>query len=180
MMLRLSHYPDPAQRGKPGGDIGVGAHTDSSIMTLLAQQDKPGLELCLPDGRWVRPQSMPGTFLVNAGDMLRRWTNHKWLSALHRVVNLPGQERYAVPIFWNPRADFMMEVLPGCCSADNPPRYSAINATDFMAGWFAGEYTTMRTLTPAQVQAAKDDSFTVDAAPALEDAEPRDKMPRLA
>ena len=62
--------------------MGIAAHTDSGIFTLIAQQDKPGLELCLPDGRWERPQALPGAFLVNAGDMLRRWTNHRFASAL--------------------------------------------------------------------------------------------------
>jgi isopenicillin N synthase-like dioxygenase len=95
--LRMSNYPDP----KTEPALGVGAHTDSGILTLLGQSDKPGLELCLPNGRWVQPQPMPGAYLVNSGDLLRRWTNHRWLSTLHRVVNLPNQERYAIPFFWN-------------------------------------------------------------------------------
>lgn len=92
---------------------------------------------------------MPGAILVNSGDLLRRWTNHKWLSTLHRVVNLPGQDRYAIPFFWNPRADFLMEALPGCTSEENPARYKPTTFTDYMDGWFAGEYSTLRSLTPA-------------------------------
>lgn len=149
--LRLSHYPDAAEPR-----MGVGAHTDSGILTLLAQGSKPGLELCLPNGRWVRPQTMPGSILVNSGDLLRRWTNHSWLSTLHRVVNIPGQERYAIPFFWNPRHDFVMEALPGCSSPENPPRYGPTTLTDYMEGWYAGRYTTLRSLTPAQVRAAKE------------------------
>ena len=153
----MSHYPDPARRSLPLGDMGIAAHTDSGIFTLIAQQDKPGLELCLPDGRWERPQSLPGAFLVNAGDMLRRWTNHRYMSALHRVVNLPGQERYAVPLFWALRPDAVMDTLPTCSDAANPPRYEPITSSEFMRGWYAGEHTSMRTLTPAQVQAATED-----------------------
>ena len=156
--LRLVHYPDPAKRGVPNGDVGIAAHTDNSIFTFIAQQDKPGLEICMPDGRWLRPQTMPGTILVNAGDMLRRWTNHRWMSALHRVVNLPGQERFSVPLFWTPRADYVMEPLDSCSSGDNPPRYGPLTPAAFMIGWYAGEYTTMRTLTPAQVKAAEIDA----------------------
>lgn len=158
--LRLSHYPESAGfelSGKNNMRMGIAAHTDSGILTLLAQSDKPGLELCLPDGRWVRPQSMPGTFLVNSGDLLRRWTNHRFLSSLHRVVNLPNQERYAVPFFlMGPRADFPMQTLPGCADPqENPDRYNdAINLTEFMKGWRAGEDKHIKTLTPAQVKAA--------------------------
>lgn len=155
--IRMSHYPDAAGRGKDGGDMGIAAHTDSGIITLLGQQEKAGLELCMPDGRWVRPQSMPGAFLVNVGDMLRRWTNHKWLSALHRVVNIPGQERYAIPIFWNPRPGFVMEALPGTTSPTNPYRYEPMTSSEFMVGWYAGEYTSLRSLTPEQVKAAEED-----------------------
>ena len=114
----------------------------------------------MPDGRWERPQSMPGAFLVNGGDMLRRWTNHRFTSALHRVVNLTGQERYAVPLFWAPRPDAVMDpaALTTCCdAATNPPRYGPVTSGDFMRGWYAGEYTSMRTLTPAQVKAADAD-----------------------
>merc|ERR1719271_1605024 len=102
--------------------MGVGAHTDSSMMTFLAQSDKPGLELCMPDGCWVRPQALPGTILVNSGDLLRRWTNHKWLSTMHRVVNIPGQERQSIPYFVNVRPDLMVTTLPGCASPENPDR----------------------------------------------------------
>lgn len=147
----VAHYPDgPAPR------IGIAAHTDSGVLTLLGQSDKPGLELCLTDGRWVRPQPMPGAILVNSGDLLRRWTNHRWLSTLHRVVNIPGQERYAIPLFWNPRADYLMEALPGCSSARNPARYGPVTFTAYMEGWYAGEYSSLRSLTPAQIRAAQE------------------------
>jgi isopenicillin N synthase-like dioxygenase len=89
--------------------------------------------------------------------MLRRWTNHRFASALHRVVNLPGQQRYAVPLFWVPRPSALMEALPTCSDAANPPRYGPITSGDFMRGWYAGEYTSMRTLTPAQVQVIETD-----------------------
>jgi len=70
-VVTLNHFPPgPAPR------LGFSAHTDPQMMTLLAQPRKkhlqqPGLEICLPDGRWVRPQVIPGAFIVNPGDLIR-------------------------------------------------------------------------------------------------------------
>ena len=61
------------------------------------------------------------------------------------------------PLFWALRPDAVMDTLPTCSDAANPPRYEPITSSEFMRGWYAGEHTSMRTLTPAQVQAATED-----------------------
>jgi isopenicillin N synthase-like dioxygenase len=91
--FRMSRYP-PSDRER----VGFVPHTDSSVLTLIAQSNKQGIELCPPSGQWHRPPVRPGSILVHGGDMLRRWTNHRYLSTLHRVANLPNQERFAVPV----------------------------------------------------------------------------------
>ena len=75
-----------------------------------------------------------------------------------QVLNFPGQERYAVPVFWAPGPAFVIETLPGCSSPTNPPRYGPITTPEFMKGWYRGEHSTLRSLTPAQVRAAVEDS----------------------
>ena len=69
----------------------------------------------------------------------------------------PASASAAMIAFWVPRPSALMEALPTCSDAANPPRYGPITSGDFMRGWYAGEYTSMRTLTPAQVQAAEAD-----------------------
>ena len=68
-------------------EFGLAPHTDTSFMTLLAQNRIPGLSLRAPEGRWIDAPALPGTFLVNGGDLLRRWTNDRFLATPHRVLN---------------------------------------------------------------------------------------------
>ena len=166
--INLRHYPD--RGGQRRRMCSIPPHTDSGVLTFLPQQSKPGFEICLPNGRWV-PIGVPDGasngdgggkqktwFLVQAGDCLRRWTNHRYVSALHRVVPWQGQgDRYAMPLFWGPGETFLMRCMPGCSSESNPERYpDPISYHDYMTGFDAGKYTTMNSLTPAQVVAAKE------------------------
>ena len=102
--LRMSHYP-PADQGD-GDQYGLAPHTDSSFLTMLPQSELPGLSICMPSGEWTDALVVPGTFLVNSGDMLRRWTNHRFLSTPHRVVNRnawPGSLRHPVLLRRDPQ-----------------------------------------------------------------------------
>lgn len=84
--LRLVLYPDqisPPQEGQ----LRYGPHTDFGGFTLLRQDDAPGGLEVLVDGTWVGVKPVPGTFVVNAGDLIQRWTNDVWKSNVHRVVN---------------------------------------------------------------------------------------------
>jgi len=108
MSQSLTCYPKRAKR-----QMGLGEHRDDGFFTFIAQSDKPGLELWLKPGKWFRPQLMPGAILVNSGDALSRWTNGRWPSTLHRVVNVPGQTRFAIPLFWGPKPGFVVQPLVG-------------------------------------------------------------------
>jgi isopenicillin N synthase-like dioxygenase len=131
--LRMSHYPP--QDAPADNEFGLAPHTDTSFMTMLAQNDVPGLSIRLPNGRWVDAPALPGSFLVNGGDLLRRWTNDRFLATPHRVMNRSGQERYAIPFFLDCDYDHVMACLPTCQDADNPPRYPPITYPDYMT-WF--------------------------------------------
>ena len=144
--LRLSHYP-PSEAGE-ADQFGVAPHTDSSFLTVLAQSQLPGLSIRTSNGEWMDAAVLDDAFLVNSGDMLRRWTNHRFLSTAHRVVNRnPGQDRYAVPFFFDASADYPMACLPSCCDEDDPPRYEPTTYTDYML-WFSRQYDHVRETDP--------------------------------
>ena len=127
-VLRLIHYP-PAAAATDPRQIGAGAHTDWGSITLLAQDDVGGLELLGADGQWQPAPPVAGSFVVNLGDMMARWTNDRYRSTVHRVRNnTSGRDRYSVAFFFD--IDYHAEVvaLPGCHDAANPPRYPPITA----------------------------------------------------
>ncbi len=121
-------------------------------MTLLPQNDLPGLAIRDPSGVWFDQPVIPDSFTVNTGDILRRWSNHRFLSTPHRVVNRTGQERYAIPFFFDPQCDYKMACLPSCQSDDNPPRYEPTSYTEYML-WFAGVNYPQVTAKPGEIVA---------------------------
>src|SRR6266853_6250744 len=74
-------------------------------------------------GEWLAPPIIPGTFLINLGNMMRRWSNDRFLSTPHGVLNDSGTDRYSIAYFHSPNPASVIECLPGCVSADNPTRY---------------------------------------------------------
>ena len=131
--LRMSHYPP--QEVVEDNEFGLAPHTDTSFMTLLAPNKVPGLSVRGPSGKWIDAPVNDGAFLVNGGDMLRRWTNDRFLATPHRVVNRTGEERFALPFFFDCWAEHQMSCLPTCTTPENPPKYDPITYVEYMT-WF--------------------------------------------
>jgi isopenicillin N synthase-like dioxygenase len=115
--LRLVYYPyDPgAQDG-----LGIGAHTDYECFTLL-KPTAPGLEVLNGAGEWIDVPPVPGTFVVNIGDLLELWTNGAFVATSHRVRKV-AEERYSFPLFFNVDYDTVVQPLPQFASADGRNR----------------------------------------------------------
>ena len=133
-ILRLTYYP-PLSSGE-AASVSLTPHTDSGFMTLLAPNPVPGLSILLPDGRWVDAPAVARAFVVNGGDILHRWTNERFLSTPHRVINRTGGDRYAIPFFCDPNHDTVIECLQSCRSTAHPAKYPPIKFGDY-AIWFA-------------------------------------------
>jgi isopenicillin N synthase-like dioxygenase len=123
--LRLLHYP-PVKRDvfvKNKDQVRAGAHTDYGSITLLFQDGRGGLQVQTKDGCWEDVAPIEGTVVVNAGDLLARWSNDRVKSTRHRVVEPPVVEaemgldehpaRYSIAYFCNPDFDKQIEALPG-------------------------------------------------------------------
>ena len=90
--LRCVLYPDQDQTPPPG-QLRYGPHTDFGGFTLLRQDGAPGGLQVLVDGAWIDVTPVPGTLVVNAGDLIQRWSNDVWRSNIHRVQNPPRDAR---------------------------------------------------------------------------------------
>ncbi|MCS5687903.1 MAG: hypothetical protein NZ659_03890 [Acidimicrobiales bacterium] len=130
--LRMSHYPVMQYADD---EWGLAPHTDSSIFTFLPVNDIPGLEVKPAGDEWIQPPVIPRSFLVNSGDMLKRWTNDRYLSTAHRASNLSDVDRYAVPFFYGARDDAVVDPVPSTVSESNPSRYEPITYGDYQR-WF--------------------------------------------
>jgi isopenicillin N synthase-like dioxygenase len=129
--LRMTHYP-PDQFGADdnpgaGAEYGIAPHVDTTFFTLLLQ-DGPGLTIYShPRDEWITAPVVEGAYVVNSGELLKHWTNDRYLSVRHFANNDAHVSRYSIPFFYNATASHPMECLPTCCSDDNPPKYPPIS-----------------------------------------------------
>lgn len=136
---RLIHYP-PQPPSSAEDQFGAAEHTDYGTITILWQDDVGGLEVKNRAGEWIAAPPMDGTFVINIGDMLARWSNDLFVSTPHRVVNASGRERYSIPVFYDPDYDVVVECLPNCAIAGKPPKYSPIVAGEYITARYDGSY----------------------------------------
>ena len=136
--LRFLHYPP--QIGADDETFGQAPHTDNSFMTALARSEVPGLAVRLPSGEWFVPPLIPGTFLINLGNIMRRWSNDRFLSTPHGVLNESGVDRYSIAYFHSPNPAATIECLPSCVSADNPAKYPKAVYRDLVLEFYRANY----------------------------------------
>jgi len=144
LQLRLLHYPirdesEPEQ-------YGAGAHTDAGFLTFLMQHGIGGLQIRRADGTWFDAPVLPGKYIVNTGDLLRRWTNDRWLSTPHRVLNVSGTDRYSIAFFFGPDLDRELACLSSCQDATHPPKYPPISYGQYKKEFVAANYFNPKSL----------------------------------
>ncbi|KAG1822132.1 hypothetical protein EV424DRAFT_1539010 [Suillus variegatus] len=133
------------------GQARAASHTGETL-TLLFQDSIGGLEVQNPHTKHYQPASpIPGTIVVNAGDLLARWSNDVLRSTLHRVVAPPATKinategmtpaRQSIAFFCNPNFDAIIESLPTCTSTSNPSRYPPLTTEQYIVGRLATTYS---------------------------------------
>lgn len=138
--IRLLKYP-PQPATAAFNQIGAGAHTDWGGITVLAQDNIGGLEVRNADGEWVEAMPVPGTFVINLGDLMARWTNGIYNANMHRVRNnSSNRDRYSIVSFNSPRPDVVIEPMPGCVSDEFPRKFPTCTAQEHIQEMFRRSY----------------------------------------
>ena len=133
--IRFNKYMAQTEAPLPG-QLRAGAHTDYGTLTVLYGEDRPGgLQAFSPEGDWIDVRPPQGAFVVNIGDMMARWTNDRWISTLHRVVNPPrgedDAERLSIAFFHQPGHDVEIGCIETCHGPGNPMRYEPVTYGDY-------------------------------------------------
>lgn len=112
-IMRVLHYP-PRRETEDKAQFGSSAHTDFGAITLLLQDESPGLEVRHPKtGEWVSVPPNTDAYVVNVGDMLSFWTKFEYISSVHRVINYNPWDRYSIVFFFDGNLDTELRALDG-------------------------------------------------------------------
>ncbi len=131
--LRVFNYPAQLSEALPG-QLRAGAHTDYGAFTvLLVENEAPGgLQVQTSSGGWEDIDAPSGSLVVNVGDLLMMWTNDRWLSNVHRVLNPPAGlvdgRRQSIAFFANPRQEVLIECIESCTGPDRPRLHPPVTA----------------------------------------------------
>ncbi|NKC11218.1 MAG: 2OG-Fe(II) oxygenase [Gammaproteobacteria bacterium] len=131
----LQYYP-PRPGDLPPDRYSLAPHTDFGVLTVLAQDALGGLEIQGLDGEWIAAPPIPGTLVVNVGDLLGRWSNDTYRSTPHRVINTSGQERLSLVLAYDPNAETVVDAGLFCAPGETP-RYEPITCGDYLQWRFA-------------------------------------------
>lgn len=145
-MFRALNYPDQPDEPLPG-QLRAGVHSDYGSLTIVRQEDRAGgLQVMDRSGEWIDVPVIPGGLVVNIGDLMAEWTNDRWVSTLHRVVNPPRDKagdsrRISLVLFHQPNYDALIECLPTCLEPGAEPKYAPITSGDHLRSKFVKQTT---------------------------------------
>jgi len=128
--INMIHYP-PHPAHTPGRQFGLRPHADTTAFTILAQGHEGGLQV-EHGADWIEVPPIRGTFVINIGDMMARWTNDRFASTPHRVINRSGRERFSIAFFAIPDFDAVVECVPGCVPSGQSAKYPPLHVGRFM------------------------------------------------
>ncbi|KAH6654053.1 hypothetical protein BKA67DRAFT_564043 [Truncatella angustata] len=139
--MRLLHYPSQPKDADEKLTRGIGAHTDFGAITMLLQDEVDGLQVWDQRNQtWIDVEPTKGALVVNLGNLMQRWTNEKYKSNVHRVINKSGKERYSIPVFLSGNPDYVVDTIPTCVSATNSKKFKPITVQEAVSAAYAESY----------------------------------------
>lgn len=119
----------------------MGAHRDFGVITLLLQGDVAGLEVWDDEVRdWYPVPPVEGAYVVNLGNLFEQWTNDKYISNVHRVINRSGEERYSISFNYNGNPDFVVKCIEKCRSKPEEEKYAPVSVEYYVVQKYKDAY----------------------------------------
>ncbi|KAL3742808.1 hypothetical protein ACJRO7_018162 [Eucalyptus globulus] len=132
--MAMNYYPPCPQ---PELTYGLPGHTDPKLITILLQDDVPGLQV-LRNGKWVAVNPIPNTFIVNIGDQMQVISNDKYKSVLHRAVVNCNTDRISIPTFYCPSPEDLIRPAQGLIDHEHPAVYRSFTWEEYYQKFYYG------------------------------------------
>lgn len=132
MTLTFNFYPPVDPATLEAEQWSFSPHADYSAFTVLLQDSSGGLQARNSAGEWIAVPPKDGTFVVNVGNLLERWTNDLYKSTLHRALHVGNDPRISAALFVYPNADTVVRCIHTCQGPDNPPRYEEVTTARYV------------------------------------------------
>jgi len=129
---QLVYYPVSTDQDEKEERYGSAPHTDYGVLTLLLQDMNGGLEVLNKENEWITAAPIPGTLVCNVGDLLHRWSNDRFSSNLHRVINKSGNERHSIAIFFDPTPDTLIDPKDMGLTEGDFVKYAPVVSADYV------------------------------------------------
>jgi isopenicillin N synthase-like dioxygenase len=130
---QLVYYPTSGAEDEAEQRFGVAPHTDFGVLTFLLQDNNGGLQVRLKSGEWAEAPPIENTLVCNIGDLLQRWSNDRFQSTVHRVINRSGNARYSIPVFFDPHTDTIVDPCDLGVSVEDR-KHDPIGAGEYIVG----------------------------------------------
>ncbi|KAL2336289.1 hypothetical protein Fmac_010735 [Flemingia macrophylla] len=125
--MAINFYP---RCPEPELTYGLPAHADPNAITILLQDEVPGLQV-LHNGHWLTVNPVPNTFIVNIGDQIQVISNDRYKSVLHRALVNSEKERMSIPTFYCPSPDAVIKPAPQLVDNDHPAHYTNYTYSEY-------------------------------------------------
>ena len=132
MTLTMNFYPPVDPSRLKASQWSFSPHADYTAFTVLLQDGSGGLQARNCAGQWIDVAPKQGTFVVNVGNVLARWTNDLYSSTLHRALHMGNDPRISAAFFVYPDASTVVRCLDTCQGPDNPPRYEDVTTAQYV------------------------------------------------